>query len=46
VLKDPLKPNSINPAYDNGDGIHANIAGQQAIADFISLPMLGPSTAH
>jgi lysophospholipase L1-like esterase len=40
VLKDPLKPNSINPAYDTGDGIHANIAGQQAIADYISLPML------
>ncbi|WP_370963574.1 GDSL-type esterase/lipase family protein [Amycolatopsis sp. cg9] len=40
VLKDPLKPNSILPAYDNGDGIHANAAGQQALADFISLPML------
>uniref|UniRef100_UPI0025B186B7 GDSL-type esterase/lipase family protein n=1 Tax=Amycolatopsis solani TaxID=3028615 RepID=UPI0025B186B7 len=40
VLKDPLKPNSILPAYDNGDGIHANAAGQQALADFVSLPML------
>jgi lysophospholipase L1-like esterase len=40
VLKDPLKPNSINPAYDNGDGVHVNIAGQQAMADYISLPML------
>ncbi|CAM3863676.1 GDSL-type esterase/lipase family protein [Kibdelosporangium persicum] len=40
VLKDPLKPNSIYPAYDTGDGVHANIAGQQAIADYISLPML------
>lgn len=40
VLKDPLKPNSINPAYDNGDGVHANIAGQQALADYISLPGL------
>ncbi|MFE9601346.1 SGNH/GDSL hydrolase family protein [Streptomyces hokutonensis] len=46
VLKDPLKPNSINPAYDNGDGIHANIAGQQAVADVISLLMLGSLTAH
>ncbi|WP_372665358.1 GDSL-type esterase/lipase family protein [Amycolatopsis kentuckyensis] len=40
VLKDPLKPNSILPAYDNGDGIHANAAGQQALADFVSVPML------
>jgi lysophospholipase L1-like esterase len=42
VLKDPLKPNSINPAYENGDGIHANITGQQALADYIWLPMLTP----
>jgi lysophospholipase L1-like esterase len=40
VLKDPVKPNSIDPAYDNGDGIHANAAGQQALADFVSLRML------
>lgn len=40
VLADPLKPNSILPAYDNGDGIHANEAGQQALADFVSVPML------
>jgi lysophospholipase L1-like esterase len=47
VLKDPLKPNNINPAYDNGDGIHANAAGQQALADFISIPMLTTgSTSH
>lgn len=43
VLKDPLKPNSINPAYDNGDGIHATISGQQALADYVSLAMLGTS---
>ncbi|MFD0307912.1 SGNH/GDSL hydrolase family protein [Streptomyces sp. NPDC127119] len=46
VLKDPLKPNSINPAYDTGDGVHANIAGQRALADFVSLPMLVSSTAR
>ncbi|MFB9684291.1 GDSL-type esterase/lipase family protein [Amycolatopsis plumensis] len=40
VLADPLQPNSILPAYDNGDGIHANAAGQQALADFVSVPML------
>ncbi|MFI0240371.1 GDSL-type esterase/lipase family protein [Streptomyces sp. NPDC016845] len=38
VLKDPVKPNSIDPAYDTGDGVHVNVAGQQALADFISLP--------
>ncbi|MFJ2260899.1 SGNH/GDSL hydrolase family protein [Streptomyces sp. NPDC087844] len=46
VLKDPLKPNSINPAYDTGDGVHANIAGQRALADFVSLPMLLSSAAR
>ena len=43
VLADPLKPKSILPAYDNGDGIHANAAGQQALADFVSVPMLARS---
>lgn len=46
VLKDPLRPNIINPAFDNGDGIHANIAGQQAEADAVSLPLLVSSTGH
>jgi lysophospholipase L1-like esterase len=40
VLKDPLRPNSILPAYDTGDGVHANIAGQQAIADYVSPRMI------
>ena len=44
VIKDPLNPNSINPAYDIGDGIHCNIAGQQAIADSIPLQLLVSST--
>ncbi|MER5553725.1 GDSL-type esterase/lipase family protein [Streptomyces sp. NPDC002793] len=43
VLKDPLKPNSINPPYDTGDGVHVNIAGQQVLADTVSLPMLASS---
>ncbi|WP_413755971.1 GDSL-type esterase/lipase family protein [Streptomyces sp. MMBL 11-3] len=46
VLKDPLKPNSIAPAYDTGDGIHANIAGQRALADFLPLPMLLPAASR
>ncbi len=37
VLSDPTKPNGIYPPYDTGDGVHANIAGQQAIADYIDL---------
>ncbi|MEU7481744.1 GDSL-type esterase/lipase family protein [Lentzea sp. NPDC042327] len=37
VLEDPLRPNSINPLYDTGDGVHANIRGQQAIADYVAL---------
>jgi len=46
VLADPIAPNRIDPAYDNGDGIHANIAGQQALADFVALPMLAGNSAH
>ncbi|MER6103811.1 GDSL-type esterase/lipase family protein [Streptomyces sp. NPDC001832] len=46
VLKDPVKPNSINPAYDTGDGVHVNVAGQQALADFVSLPMVTRPTRH
>jgi lysophospholipase L1-like esterase len=37
VLKDPVRPNSIDPRYDTGDGVHTNIAGQHAIADYIAL---------
>ncbi|MGP2438691.1 GDSL-type esterase/lipase family protein [Streptomyces sp. JW3] len=44
VLKDPVRPNSIDPRYDTGDGIHANIAGQQALADTVSLSMLRSAT--
>jgi len=45
VLKDPANANSINPSYDNGDGVHANVAGQQAIADSIPLPVLATAGA-
>lgn len=40
VLKDPLEPNSILPAYDTGDGVHANIAGQEALAGYVSLSLI------
>ncbi|MFD7025160.1 GDSL-type esterase/lipase family protein [Promicromonospora sukumoe] len=40
VLRDPADPNSIYPPYDTGDGVHANIAGQTAIARSIPLNRL------
>ncbi|ROS75452.1 GDSL-type esterase/lipase family protein [Cellulomonas sp. PhB143] len=45
VLQDPANPDSIDPRYDNGDGIHANVAGQQAIADSIPLELLAAAGA-
>ncbi|HWK93321.1 MAG TPA: putative Ig domain-containing protein [Luteimicrobium sp.] len=45
VLRDPANRDAINPAYDNGDGIHANIAGQTAIADSIPLATLTATSA-
>ncbi|MDX3658861.1 GDSL-type esterase/lipase family protein [Streptomyces sp. ID05-26A] len=41
VLEDPIRPNSVNTRYDTGDGVHANIQGQQAIADYIAVEDLG-----
>ncbi|WP_345069352.1 GDSL-type esterase/lipase family protein, partial [Leifsonia kafniensis] len=43
VLKDPTNANSIYPPYNTGDNTHANVAGQQAIANSISLPLLASS---
>jgi lysophospholipase L1-like esterase len=40
VLRDPADPNSIYPPYDTGDGVHANIAGQTAIARSVPLGRL------
>lgn len=40
VIEDPLRPNSILPAYDTGDGVHVNIQGQQALADYVSPRMI------
>ena len=40
VLRDPADPNSIYPPYDSGDGVHANIAGQTAIARSVPLDRL------
>jgi len=43
VLQDPANENSIYRPYDTGDGVHANVAGQQAIANSIPLPLLAAS---
>lgn len=40
VLRDPANHDSIYPPYDTGDGVHANIAGQTAIARSIPLGLL------
>jgi lysophospholipase L1-like esterase len=40
VIEQPLNPNAINLAYDNGDGIHVNIAGQLAESNTLNLGML------
>jgi lysophospholipase L1-like esterase len=44
VIEQPLNPNAINLAYDNGDGIHVNIAGQAAEANTLAMAMLASST--
>ena len=43
VLRDPANPNSIYPPYDTGDGVHANVAGQEAIAASIPVERLVPA---
>lgn len=40
AILDPVNPNSINEAYDVGDGIHVNKAGHEAEAKTVSLRML------
>lgn len=35
ALEDPARPGYLLPAYDSGDGIHPNAAGQQAIRNAI-----------
>lgn len=40
VLRDPLDPAQLMPAYDSGDHLHPNDAGYQAIADAIDTRLL------
>ncbi|MGW3785475.1 GDSL-type esterase/lipase family protein [Micromonospora chokoriensis] len=41
VLRDPARPGALLPAYDSGDHIHPNDAGNQALADAVPLRLLG-----
>ncbi|SCF14822.1 SGNH/GDSL hydrolase family protein [Micromonospora chokoriensis] len=41
VLRDPARPSALLPAYDSGDHIHPNDAGNQALADAVPLRLLG-----
>ncbi len=41
VLRDPAQPSRLLPAYDSGDHIHPNDAGNQAMADSVPLRLLG-----
>ncbi|KAB1152836.1 SGNH/GDSL hydrolase family protein [Micromonospora sp. AMSO12t] len=41
VLRDPAQPGRLLPAYDSGDHIHPNDAGNQALANAVPLRLLG-----
>ncbi|MGW0425140.1 GDSL-type esterase/lipase family protein [Streptomyces sp. NPDC003015] len=40
ALRDPANPAQLLPAYDNGDHLHPNSAGMQAIANTVNLSLL------
>jgi lysophospholipase L1-like esterase len=39
-MRDPARPDHLNPAYDGGDAIHPNPAGYKAMGEVISLQLL------
>ena len=41
VLRDPVRPTRLNPAYDPGDNVHPNDAGNAAMARAIDLARFG-----
>lgn len=40
VLRDPARPTRLNPAYDPGDNVHPNDAGNAAMARAIDIGRL------
>lgn len=43
VLRDPVRPARLHPAFDSGDGLHPNDAGMAAIAQAVDLAALRPA---
>lgn len=41
VMRDPAHPEKLNPAYDTGDGLHANAAGYQVMGRLAAQVMSG-----
>lgn len=39
VMRDPQRPDRLNPAYDSGDGLHPSIAGYRAMAEAVPLSL-------
>lgn len=37
LLRDPANPDALNPLFDSGDHLHPNVAGYEAMANFIDL---------
>jgi lysophospholipase L1-like esterase len=40
AMRDPLRPDFLNPAYSSGDGLHPNDAGMAALAAAVPLSLL------
>ncbi|TCM20515.1 lysophospholipase L1-like esterase [Novosphingobium sp. PhB165] len=40
VMRDPARPDHLNPAYDSGDAIHPNPAGYKAMGEAVPLELL------
>ena len=40
AMQDPSDPSDLNPAYASVDNLHPNLAGYQAMANAVPLPML------
>jgi lysophospholipase L1-like esterase len=42
AVRDPRRPERLNPRYDSGDHLHLNDAGYRAMADAIDLRLFAP----
>jgi lysophospholipase L1-like esterase len=46
VTRDPKNPRQIRPGFNDGDHLHPNDAGYQAMADAIDLSVFGVKPSH